>query len=234
MSVLSNLTNFLNENIHQEYYGRIMAFPKSIPIHEIEYITFSSDNIFPFVMGPDTIHQLNGKTVLEMFDFIGYTKKDLEIKIKNEQRLVLVLFTGYTIPNTDQIEPPLLATWENVLTLIDRTNPICGTKVRNVLDIIQTKDYDSYELGDLDRLPPDLYSHVRSFESFANSHHDSPDMVRAFLRHTMKLMKLYSGDGFSYNERNEKGSREYLIPRVRIQDLINRSDFFDLTEELAL
>ena len=231
-SVLDSLTNFLEENSHREYYGRIMSFPNTITIDELEYITFSPDAIFPFVMGPDTIHHLKGKSINDMFEFIGYTKKDLQMKIEGEEKLVLVFFTGYSIPtegDSQRVEPPLLATWDNVLTLIDRTNSICGERVRNVLPTIQTKPYESYEF-DIDKLQSDIRSQVESFDSFANSSHTSPQMVRAFLRHTLKLKKLYSGDGYSYNERNEKGSKEYLIPRVRIKELINRSELFDLTD----
>jgi hypothetical protein len=224
------LDEFLLLHSDQRHYGRIIEVPKGQS--EVEYIS-TPNQLFPFIMGPDSIHHLKGRSAWEIFDFVGYKKHFVVQRLKSGSKFVLILFTGFldeTKENSDSSHP-VPATWENVLTLVENASPVVSERVRNVFPTIQTTPFYDYSVN-LEQLDSDLLQQVNSFEAFEKSGHESPVMVRAFLRHTMKLMELYAGDGYCYNDRGERGSKEYLMPRVAISQLINRSDFFNLSDEL--
>jgi hypothetical protein len=232
---MRTLDEFLEANCDKRHYGRIIEVPSGLQ-SEVEFMS-SPNQRFPFIMGPETIHHLKGRSPWEIFDFVGYRKHFVVQRLKSGSKFVLVLFTGFQDEMKENVDSnsdrtkPIAATWENVLTLVEKASRVVGERVRNVFSTIQTTPFYNYSV-DFEKLDSDVLQQVNSFEAFEKSGHESPVMVRAFLRHTMKLMELYAGDGYCYSDRGERGSKEYLMPRVAISQLINRSDFFNLSDEL--
>jgi hypothetical protein len=232
---MRSLDEFLDANGDKKHYGRIVEV-KGLQ-SEVEFMS-SPNQLFPFIMGPETIHHLKGRSAWEIFDFVGYRKHFVVQRLKSGSKFVLILFTGFQDEMKENVDSsnsdrtkPVTATWENVLTMVEKASQVVGERVRNVFSMIQTTPFYHYGV-DFEQLDSDLLQQVNSFEAFEKSGHDSPAMVRAFLRHTMKLTELYAGDGYCYNDRGERGSKEYLMPRVAISQLVNRSDFFNLSDEL--
>ena len=229
-------------------FARIIALDKSDKSEEPSWLSYPNQP-FPFVIGPETITLLYGKSVVEIFDFIGYERSFLKSKLDMGTRYYLVFFSGYKAegnlhdqdgelsaidePSADFAEhhsTPLPATWFNLMNLIAEFSSACAAKILPFLPILMSKPYDSYEFS-IENPPIEILCEVNSFESFANSKlPNSPSLARAFLRHTMKCTKLYAGDGYSYDELGNRGAREYLMPRVKLENLINNSKIFHLTD----
>ncbi len=226
--IAHQLTEYLNNHSHKAYYGRIVKAGIDVNPASKEYLC-DANQLFPFVMGPETIHQLKERSVWDMFNFIGYARKYVLRRISEGERYHLILFCGYH--TDDSHREPLLATWDNVIQLIDETNPEIGQRVKAVLPVIKSTKYDDFEF-DVEEIAPELYRQVSSFEEFAKTNYTSPTLVRAFLRHTMKLMRLYSGDGYTYDDDGIQGSKEYLMPRVKISQLVEPTDFFPLWKDI--
>jgi hypothetical protein len=240
--VAKQLTEYIASHSSLPYYARVIRVHHSNPV--VDYIS-DPQQLFPFVMGPESVADLKGKTAWEIFDFIGYKREYVLERLSEGEKFVLILFTGYRTemkesaeglqnePTTPfkTMEEPVLATWDNILELIEKKSPIIADRIKNVLPQLRSTPFNGYEF-DIERADSSIYEQVCTFEAFEASSQTSPSMVRAFLRHTMKLMELYSGNGFCYNEKGEEGAKEYLIPRVHVEQLVNRSDFFVLTDDL--
>ncbi len=212
-----------------EYFARVIMV--SNPSEIVPEWISSANQPFPFIIGPETVAQLIGKSTWEIMEFIGYESSFVKEKIAQGQRFFIVFFTGFQFGDHGSKErEPLIATWSNLLSLIQETSPICGKKCASVYDVVQTTHYDQFNFGyEFESIPPEVYWEVCSFEAFENSTlPTTPGLVRAFLRHTMKCTRLYSGDGYCYDEQGNRGAKEYLIPRVRISSLINASEVFPI------
>ena len=163
-------------------------------------------------------------------------------------RFYLVFFTGYKQPQkqpdlhseqddhelefAEHHSAPVVATWENLLLLIEEYSPDCAKKITPFVSVLASMPYDRYEYS-IDKPPTDIYQAVQSFDSFAKSTMPpTASQAIVFLRPEMKCTKLYSGDGYSYDDNGCKGAREYLMPRVKIANLINSSQVFHLTDHL--
>lgn len=148
------------------------------------------------------------------------------------KQFFIVFFKGYQTPVTSGADndgtsfldenhhkTSLEATWSNILDLIRDHSPICGAKFASVFDQVCTMAYDDYDF-DVENCPNEIYQAVRSFESFAKTKlPTTPTLVRAFLRHTLKCTRLFTGDGYCCDEQGRRGAKEYLIPRVRLDQL---------------
>lgn len=248
---MTDLSDFLSSSIGSingdssdhdiQYFARVIKIDASLGKPQL----ICDDNQpFAFVMGPETVASLVGKTTIEIMDFIGYERSFVKEKIAEGKKFFLVFFRGYR-ENTNEEElgngsktkrEPLEATWSNILTLIQDYSPICGSKCASVYSIVQSTPFDSFGCDyDIDKAPPEIYREISSFEAFENtSLPTTPALVRAFLRHTMKCTRLFTGDGYSYDQNGHRGSKEFLIPRARIDMLYGASEVFSLDIDSAL
>lgn len=236
---LENASNNNSTGTTTQYYARVIM-TNDPSIDKPTWIS-SENQQFPFIMGPETVVLLAGKSPMEIMEFIGYERSFVKHRIDMGYRFYIVFFTGYLDEQSSSssssscdagisIKEPLAATWSNILSLIMKRCPICGEKCSSVYDKVQSTDYNEFNCGyDIDHIPSEIHQEVSSFESFAvTSLPTTPGLVRSFLRHTMKCTRLFRGDGYCYDELNRRGAKEYLIPRVQISCLVNASEVFHL------
>jgi hypothetical protein len=227
--------------IQQNTNDSIKYFARVIMTNDLEEKTpswiCSANQPFPFIMGPETVTQMRGKSPIEIMEFIGYERSFVKEKLTQGYRFYIVFFSGFyqhaeMVAGISKREP-LEATWLNVLSLIKEVSPVCGEKCEMVYGIVQSTNYDQFEY-DIERLSPEVYREVCSFEAFASTLLPiTPTLIRAFIRHTMKCTRLYSGDGYSYDEKGRRGAKEYLIPRVPISSLVDASEVFLIDIDLS-
>lgn len=201
-----------------------------------EYIS-REDQPFPFVMSGMSYTKLRGKTVLEMFQFIGFqtdwAKDDwLFRKLASGTRFWLVVFgEGNATP----------ATWAGIMDLTRQQSPACAEKLAPHMEIMANMSIE--ELVELarrvDKVDAEYYATVGTFEGYAASDTDTLEHARAFLRHTLKCTTLYRGDGYAYDDQGVRGSEEVLMPRVKIGELPvpstgNPSPLFCLSDDPLL
>lgn len=191
---------------------------------------------FPFIMGPETISALVGKSTRDIFNFIGYEDSHLKRTLEEGNHYRIVLFSAVGgMPQ--ELRAPLPATWENVFALVRNSHPGCSAKLKPHWHEVKTQRYEEFTVNGrhIDSLLPEDYAVATSFEAFASSEeYNTASHARAFLRHSFKLMKLFSGDGYSYSEDGQRGAREYLVPRCAVQDLVEATPLISLTEDLLV
>jgi len=58
-----------------------------------------------------------------------------------------------------------------------------------------------------------------SHENFNKRQAKGLAAVRALLYHTLHLRELFRGDGYTYDEKGNRGVREYLLPNVEVSSI---------------
>jgi hypothetical protein len=203
------------------FYGRIVCInPHNNPLEKapptLEYLC-DADQLFPFIIGPDTVEMLHGMNHRDLLLNIGYKEDWLNLKHSRGLVFYLVVFRKSACDKELKMAP-VLANWDEIFKLITQISRGCAEKLRphwaEIDKVEYTKDIESIENAE-------LYKVVSSFEEFAKASVvcDSPKMARQFLRHTLKCTALFKGDGFTYNEQGVKGLTEYLFKRVSLKQL---------------
>ena len=171
---------------------------------------------YPFIIGPESISVLcTITTAVEMMRFIGLEDAWVEDKLAQGNRVGMVLFSAQSFDGGF-----ILATWDNLLALVDRESPRCANKIRPHLDVLKQTTYPNLldMIGfDVERPPAEVRARVATFAD--NSTPGDLGHVRAFFRHTLKCLPLFGGDGYAYNEAGKRGAREYVVMRRAIADL---------------
>jgi hypothetical protein len=181
-----------------------------------EYLS-GENQPFPFVIGPDSTHSLQGMTSHEAFFNVGFPSSWLTEKTAHGLEFHLVVFRESKCLEAMNTRP-LNATWANLLALIRSQSPVCADKLEPHWVAIQ--QMECVEGGPIDKVPAHMYGEVSSLQGFANSTLlTTPELGRMFLRHTLKCTSLYKGDGYAYDQEGNQGVKEYLVPRVLTADL---------------
>ena len=166
-----------------------------------------------------------------MFFFISFFFPLFLQVVKKKQTFWLVLFTLPTLTSSHSDVPISVApaTWDGVIQHVqlyfpdaeeDLLRHICTLKEQNYEDLEDEAGFqflDSKNNKDKEKAEPPYFG----YEHF--THLPIPRtawQVRAFLFCELRLLKLYSGDGYTSNE-GTKGRRllEYLCPNVNIHHL---------------
>lgn len=218
----------LNEmsNDTDKFWGRVICInPNSNPLEKarskLEYLS-DIDQLFPFVMGPEDIKTLHGKKHKEFLLSIGYTEDWLNKKHARGLVFYFVVFRDSVCIDELKINP-WPGTWEGVFSLIQYHSEECAKKLKPHWEEI--KDVECKQDGPIDIVNPADHKTISSFEEFAK--HDvlcDPIIGRRFLRHTIKCTYLYRGDGYTYNEKGERGIKEYLFKRVSLDELKGKNN----------
>lgn len=206
------------------YWSRIVSTnPGRNPLQpytqvEFEYLS-DATQLFPFVIDPDATAALNGLTHRQAFMSVGYEAAWLDEKITNGLVFRLVVFE-----NDNAGVPPVQATWDGLMQLMETTSPasiLCAEKLQPIWEAIQAVPcVRGGPIENIDALEEELRPVVASFEGLAAyTLPVTPELGRTFLRHTMKCTPLYRGDGYSWQEDGQRGGREFLIPRVLVASL---------------
>ena len=191
-----------------------------------EFIS-KSNQPFPFVMAGKSFQELSiGKSALDMFKFIGYEtdyKVDRKGKVEGDwlfKKLELGTKFYLVVFGVDE-EESYPATWDGILSLLQKHEPACATKIAPHIEIMRKMPIEKLlELArSVDEFAPEDYALVDTFEHYENSGNDSVEDARGFLRHTLKCTTLFRGDGFAYDDKGKRGAEEILMPRVKVSAL---------------
>ena len=195
-----------------KYWARVICTnpgnnPKEKAPPTMEYIS-DADQQFPFVIGSESTASLNGMTHRELLLNLGYEEDWLNRKVGNGLKFSLAVF------QEDRCSvAPVNASWEGIFSMIEVTSPECASKLLPIWEDI--KLVECIADGHIDKPSPETKIHVSSFDGFANyTGQCTAELGRMFLRHTMKCTALYKGDGYAWNDKGERGVKEYIMPRV--------------------
>ncbi|MBY9006401.1 MAG: hypothetical protein KGD63_06555 [Candidatus Lokiarchaeota archaeon] len=195
-----------------ELYGRILRgkSPK-----DFETLTDDPERKIIMLMGGDGLEKLLGKSGREALITIGYMQDYIDYKVKTGFQFKLVVF--------DEANIAMLATWDNLITLISTIYPEVKDMIEKHLKKLKKTPFVKIEkkanrkFNEIDKEGPS-HPHFMTHERFKNSKGTLVD-VRAFLYHTIHLRELFAGDGFTYDENGQPGLKEYISPNCKLDEL---------------
>lgn len=182
-----------------------------------DFLTLTDDPTRKLVMlmGPDGLEKLLGKSGYEMLLAIGYEPEYLEHKVAEGNRFKLVIF-----PEGGAAK---LATWDNVVEIVSGVYPdvamklarnLAAMKSRNFAEIEEESGFRFLDVEKAGKNDP----RFMTYERFRTARGDLWE-ARAFLYFTVHLRELYSGDGYTYDAKGNRGMMEYIVPNKPLADL---------------
>jgi hypothetical protein len=222
MKVKMSLDNFEEKfkngtAINQEIAGLTGRIIRGKKTEDFETLTNDPKRKLVMLMGGDGLASICGKKTLDALVLIGYTKDYIQHRVSEGYQFKLVIFK-----ESNNI---LLATWDNVLEMVGRVyGKDVAIKVGNRLLDMKNLHFsaiqDMNKSFDLEEIYREGSSSPRymTAETFEKSQGTAFD-VRAFLYHAVHLSKLFSGDGYTYDEQGKRGLKEYIVPNKKLEDL---------------
>lgn len=155
---------------------------------------------------------LLGKTGYDMLLLVGHHPQYIRTRVLEGTRYKLVVFSE---------REAILATWDNVLTLVAQIYPDlappCAAHgpVLRRLAFAEIEALAGYRFRDVDQPEaPRFMDHARLLAS-----EQGVWELRAFLYHSLHLREQFSGDGYTYDADGRCCVREYLLRNQRLADL---------------
>jgi hypothetical protein len=192
----------------QNLVGRVL---RGTLLSEFEYLSPDVNRKLIMFMDSEGLEKLIGKSSIEILETIGYPKQYIEdLLSKNTKFKLLVTTKGEKI---------LRGTWDNLLILVKQlwsSTRIPEYLERNLDELKKhsnkqgwKKIMEKKELG---------FSNKMTSEELDKRKGELWE-VRLFLNDVLNLNELFSGDGYTYNDRGEKGLAEYFSINQPISNL---------------
>ena len=182
---------------------------------------YNSQRKTVFIISSLQLKKMIDKSGYQILIDIGYPKDYIQNVKKNKEKFRLILISKEEADNKLKMK---LATWDNVIDLMkivypdisDRLerhrNGLKNTPYKKIIKMNNGKDFKDVKGPDDPKF--------MTYQKYLNSE-DTLVNTRAFLFHTEGLNNLYKGDGFTYNEKGEKGIKEYITKDIEVKKLKN-------------
>jgi hypothetical protein len=199
-----------------------------------DFLTLSDDpdRKLVMLMGSDGLKKLLGKTGYEILIDIGYESDYIVRKVNEGNQFKLFV--------TEEGTDALLATWNNVVEIVGDIYPDTKDIFKASLHDLKTYTFDYYEsitkkdwseIDKVGKIDPDFIT----YEAFKNSAGGSSSvnavLIRMFLYFTVHLRELFSGDGYTYDDKGNRGLLEYIAENKTISSFANKG-LFDFKVDL--
>ena len=181
-----------------------------------DFINLSPDINRKLIMFMDStgLKQLLGKDTRTILKIIGYPEYYIEQLFKDKTQFKLVVAT-----RGDNI---VSGTWDNLLKLVKnaygKTSKVSEALEKN-LESLKTTRYE-----DIMTQKDSSFSGKMTLQELEKRFEATEGKlweIRMFLEDVLNLNKLYSGNGFTYNDKGEKGVPEYFSINQPITELGN-------------
>lgn len=192
-------------------YGRIVRIKPGQPLALCE----EEDRLLVLVTGPSGLSKLVGKTGYDMLDSIGYTRDYIARKLAEGYQFKLLVFAR-----------PLdarLGTWRNVVFAAAELYPEVACTLIDALPELMKTSFADFERqsgfvwAEVDKAGP-VDERFMTIDRLIASDGTALD-VRRFFYHVLRLSELYTGDGYTKTNDNQRGVQEYAIRTVEVEDL---------------
>ncbi|MFX1569965.1 MAG: hypothetical protein ACFFCV_16545 [Promethearchaeota archaeon] len=203
---------FLNQKVEpiKDIMGKITRGKKP---KDFDTLTHDPTRKIVMIMGPDGLEHILGKSGLETLVEIGYTQDHIHHLIDQGFQFKLVIF----LPS----KSCLLATWENAAKLASEVYPKVKKKIYSKLDELKRIPFEQIEKdsaliwGEIDK-SGESDPNFMTYKRFKQSRGTLIE-VRAFFYYTLHFRELFSGDGYIYNQKGEKRSKEYICLNQKLK-----------------
>jgi hypothetical protein len=156
------------------------------------------------------LQSLLGKNGYDMLITIGHHPDHIAKCLSEGKSYKIVVF-----PASSALE----GTWDGVIRLGSQVYPDVAPFLKKYrpefarLPFSVIEQMAGYKFKDAD--DPRFMSH----ENFNKRQSKGLAAVRALLYHTLHLRELFRGDGYTYDEKGNRGVREYLLPNVEVTSI---------------
>lgn len=182
-----------------------------------DFLTLTDDPSRRIVMliDPDGLSELPGLSGYDVLITLGYEPDYLKHKVDEGNQFKLVVFGDGGAAK--------LATWDNLIDMVKIQYPEecdCFESYRYNLKTVPFKEIESHSgflFLDVEKVG-ESDSRYMTYDRFRNSKKSLVD-VRTFLYFTVHLREQYSGDGYTYDEKGNRGVMEYIIPNKPLSQL---------------
>ncbi|MCX6744865.1 MAG: hypothetical protein NTX82_05055 [Candidatus Parcubacteria bacterium] len=203
--------------------GRIIRGQKP---SDFASLTDDPERKIVMLVDPDGLAKLLGKSGYDMLIEVGYQPDYLEHKVKEGNQFKLAVF-----PEGGAAQ---LATWDNIFAMVSQVYPdiTFSSPIKNGLkskSFAQIEKLAGFKFLDAEKAGKND-SRFMTYKRFLKSDQTLADF-RAFLYFTIHLRELYSGDGWTYDDKGNRGVKEYIIPNLPIADL-GPSELIDIDIQL--
>ncbi len=180
------------------------------------------------LMAADGLSLLPGKSGYEMLLAIGYHPDYIVHKVRAGTQFKLIVF-----PENDEVAKS--ATWDNTLDLISVVYPDIAITLNIHREQLKLKTFSEIEtitgtsFLDIEKAGKN-HPLFMTYDRFLASPMSLAD-IRAFLYFTVQLRELYSGDGYIYDSKGQRGMQEFVALNRSLLELGEHA-LFDLNMEL--
>lgn len=194
--------------------GRVIRGKKSE-----DFLTLSDDPDRKLIMltDPEGLSALPGLTGFQILLRIGWDFDYAVKKVNDGYKMKLAVFR--------EGGKARLATWENTIELVGLAYPKIAGRLKNFLPQLKITPFTDVEksygqdMSEVDRLGKNHPAYM-TFDRYLGAA-DTLANARAFLYFTVHLRELYAGDGFTYDDKGNRGVREYLAINCPLTDLLD-------------
>lgn len=160
------------------------------------------------------LSKMFGKSGYDMLIAVGHHSDHIKKQVQAGKSYKIVVF-----PAVESEE----ATWEGLSKVTIKSYPDLADDFCKFYPDLTNSKYDDFEKAAGYKFADvDDYSNPRfmSYDKYINSKRTVVEF-RAFLYHVLHIRELFSGDGYTYDEKGKRGLREFLILNKRISDIKN-------------
>ena len=204
---IKKFNNFNNTDvsISDKLVGRVLRGSISD-----DFLKLSPDENRKLIMFMDStgLQQLLGKDTRTILQIIGYPEDYMKQLFTNKTQFKLVVAT-----KGDNI---VSGTWDNLLKLVKdvygKTSKVSEALEKNLGSLKKIK------FDDIMKQKVDAFSGKMTQQELEERKGDLWE-IRMFLKDVLNLNKLYSGDGYTYNDKGERGVKEYFSKNMELTQL---------------
>lgn len=205
---------YLGEVSTQGLLGRVIRgkTPK-----DFETLSDDPDRRLILLTDPQGLSSIVGKSAFSILIAIGWEPGYAIQKVTDGFKVKLVVCKEGGLAQ--------LATWDGVMTVLERAYPEISDRIRRWLPQLKRTKFDDIETRygcDMSAVDHDGKTHPKfmTLERYLKAD-DNLENARAFLYFTVHLREQYAGDGYTYDDKGNRGMPEYMAPNCKISELLD-------------
>ena len=195
----------------QGIFGRVI---KGTSLEDFKILSPDTQRRIVLALDAEGLHGLLGLSGWEILMRIGHGPDRVRERLAAEHVFKLAVFPSHVVT---------LGTWDNMLDMVMVEYPRIAELVDAQREALKATPYAQiermavepfYVSNRVGEASPLYMTEKRLLQTDG-----SLTAVRAFLYHIVHLYELYSGDGWTYDEEGNRGTKEFMVPNLQLSEL---------------